>query len=84
MKELSDALKSKKIIIGADRTLKLLRNDKIENVFIANNCSKEIKEDIEHYAKLNKVKIIEVDMNNEEMGAFCKKPFFISVLSLEK
>ncbi|MBU2639268.1 MAG: ribosomal L7Ae/L30e/S12e/Gadd45 family protein [Nanoarchaeota archaeon] len=84
MSELSDALKGKKLVFGTDRTLKLLRNDKIEKVFVSKNCNESIKKDIEHYAKLNKVKVIELDITNDEVGAFCKKPFSVSVLSLEK
>ena len=84
MKKLSEALKSGKIVIGSDRTLKLLKNDKLESIFISNNCSLEIKKDIEHYSKINKVKVIELDMNNEEVGAFVKKPFSVSVISLGK
>lgn len=84
MNELSEALKKKKIIIGKDRTLKLLKNDKLSKVFISNNCEEKTKEDIEHYAKINKVNVVKLNMTNEEVGAFCKKPFSISVLGLEK
>ena len=84
MSELSDALKSKKLVIGTERTLKLLKNDKVEKVFFSSNCNEKARKDIEHYSKLNKIKVAELDMNNDEVGAFCKKPFSVSVLSLEK
>lgn len=84
MKELSEALKSKKLVFGSERTIKLLKNDKLSKIFIAKNCNEETVKEIEKYAKLNEVNIIKLEMNNEEVGAFCKKPFSISVLSLEK
>lgn len=84
MKELTNALKTKKVVFGTDKTLKLLRNDKLKTVFVASNCDEKVKEKIKHYAEINKTDVIELDMKNNEVGLFCKKPFFVSVLSLQK
>ena len=84
MSTLGDALKGKKIVFGTDRTMKLLKNDKLKTVFLASNCDKDVKGDIEYYAKINKTEVVELNMKNNEVGVFCKKPFSISVVSVEK
>ena len=40
-----------------------------------------IKEDINHYAKISKVEVIELKQPNDEIAAICKKPFLVTVLS---
>lgn len=81
MKELKESLDSKNLTIGTDKTMKKLRNGELKSVFLAKNCPKGIKDSIKHYAKFGKVNIYQLDMNNEELGVICKKPFSISVLS---
>ncbi|GAG19745.1 unnamed protein product [marine sediment metagenome] len=81
MSELDEALKEEKLIIGRDRTLKLLKNDKLKKIFIASNCDEDVREEIKKYAKISKVEVIELKIDNIELGAMCKKPFAISVLS---
>ena len=82
MKDLKEALKENKVIIGTDRTLKLLKLSKLKRVYISSNCPGDVKSDIEHYSKLNNIPMINLKENNEELGALCKKPFFISVLGI--
>jgi large subunit ribosomal protein L30e len=84
MNELIDALKSKKIVFGSSRTIKLLINDKIKKVLIASNCKEDIKDEIKHIAKIKNVEVVELDIKNNEIGVESKKPFSVSVLSLEK
>lgn len=70
----------KKIVMGLDRTLKKLRNGKLEKIFLAFNCPIDVKENIKYYGKLRKIKVIELKINNNELGTICRKPFSISVL----
>mgnify|MGYP001568096991 CR=1 FL=1 len=81
--DLKKGLKEDKLIIGTERTLKLLRTGKINEIFISSNCKQEVKEDIKHYAKLANVKVTDLKETNEELGLLCKKPFSISVCSLQ-
>tara|TARA_Y100000034_G_scaffold107195_1_gene136517 strand:- start:246 stop:503 length:258 start_codon:yes stop_codon:yes gene_type:complete len=85
MKELTEALKkTKKIIFGSERTLKLLRSDKLSKIFLSSNCPIKVKETIEKNAKTSKVEIVDLEMKNNEVGVFCKKTFSVSVVGLEK
>lgn len=81
-KELKAKAQGGKIIVGTEKVLKSLRENKIKKIFLASNCPVKIKDDINHYAKLAKIPVIELNLNNEELGLFCKKNFFVAVLGM--
>lgn len=84
MRELKEAVKNEKgLIIGTQRTLKKLKMNEVKKVYVSSNCPKDVLDDIEHYTKIHNVPLIKLEENNEELGVICKKPFFVSVLSLE-
>lgn len=80
--ELKKLLKTDKIILGTDRTLKLLKLGSADRVFLSSNCPEEVKKDIEYYAKLSNVPLIHLKQPNDELGILCKKPYPVSVLSV--
>ena len=82
--EITKLLKSKSLVIGTSRTLKYLKTGKLSRVFISSNCPQKIRADLEYYGGLSETPIIELEQTNEKLGAACKKPFFISVLSVLK
>jgi len=82
--EIRKALKEKKIIIGTENTLKNLKLGKVAKVFLTSNCPDNVKKNIKHYCKLAKVEAVQLKQPNDELGALCKKPFSISVLSVIK
>lgn len=81
MKDLKAKLQDDKVIVGKERVLKHLREKTLAKVFMASNCPKALKEDLTHFANLIKVPVVELALNNEELGLFCKKNFFIAVLA---
>jgi large subunit ribosomal protein L30e len=82
MKELRDALKENKVIIGSKKTIKYLKLGNVKLIILANNCPENIKKDIEHYAKLSEVKIENFDGTAKQLGIFCGKPFAIASLAI--
>ncbi|MBU2560820.1 MAG: ribosomal L7Ae/L30e/S12e/Gadd45 family protein [Nanoarchaeota archaeon] len=82
--EIKKLLKEKKLVIGKDETLKGLRQGKFAKIFLASNCSDELKGDIGHYASIAGVEVVETSIQNTELGDICKKPFSIAVISLLK
>ena len=76
---LKKAIKEKKLVIGTDRTLKLLKTNKAKEVFISKNCPETLRKRIKNYGEINKIKITELDNTNEEIGSLCKKPFSINI-----
>jgi len=84
MKDLKEAVKDKKgLVIGTQRTLKRLKMGEIKKVYVSSNCPKDVLDDLEHYSKIYNIPLVKLKENNEELGIICKKPFHISVLSLE-
>lgn len=81
--EIRKLIKGKKIIIGAERTLKNLKLGKIDKVYISSNCSEKTIRTLEHYSKLAKASLIKLKYPSGELGILCKKPFSISVLGLK-
>jgi len=82
--ELKKVVGNKKLLIGADRTLKNLKKNELKEIFLAVNCSKSVKEEVEAHAKMSGVKVSELKITNDEMGVIVKKPFAVSVASLQK
>jgi large subunit ribosomal protein L30e len=84
MDEIKKNLTTGKLIIGSKRTLKAIRASKIAKVFLASNAPKDIVDDLEYYASLGGFNLEHVDIDCEDMGTLCKKPFMISVVGLIK
>ena len=75
-------LQEGKVIIGTERVLKALRQGSLQGIYLARNCPEEVKKDILRYAELKGTPITQLTQTNEEMGIFCKKNFFVSVLGI--
>ncbi|MFP4403041.1 MAG: ribosomal L7Ae/L30e/S12e/Gadd45 family protein [Candidatus Woesearchaeota archaeon] len=84
LKEIKDALKNNKAVIGTNETLKLLKQGKILKIFVSYNTSNDVKDDINYYTKISNINVIELDIPNEELGVVCQKPFSISVIGIIK
>ena len=82
--EIKKLLEEKKLVIGAQRTLKNLRAGKVGKIFVCNNPPEDTKKDLDHYCKISGVEMIDLDVPNDELGLLCKKPFSIAVLSTHK
>ena len=83
LKKLRTAVQEKKLVVGTDKVLKELKAGKVEKIYLAENCPPKIREDINHYAKMANVPILELNQSNEELGIFCKKNFFVSVVGVK-
>lgn len=89
-KDVSDELKSlrakvteRKVLIGTERVLKALRaGNSLSCVYLSSNCPDKTRRDIEHYANLVGARVSVLGQSNEELGIFCKKNFFVSVLAV--
>lgn len=80
--EIREALKQKKAIIGTDLTIKNLKKGLVKKIFITTNTPDYVKEELDYYVKLSNVLVLTLDVPNSELGSLCKKPFFISVISI--
>ncbi len=82
LKEIREKLLENKVIIGTDKVLKELKAKNLLKVLLAKNCPENTKNDIINYAKLAGIPVNQLEMDNEELGVFCKKNFFVAVLGL--
>ncbi len=81
-KTLAQARENKKLVLGTDRTVKLLKSGKVKFVAFAKNSP--FKEDIEHYADLAGVEAYPYPGDGLDLGELCKKPFAVSALAVVK
>ena len=82
--EIKRLLKTDKLVIGKEETIKRLKTTGLEKVYTAKNCPADVQEDLAHYAEMVKVPLIVLSLANDELGDLCKKSFFISVLGVAK
>ena len=80
--EIKKNLKTDKLVIGTDKTLKLLKLGKLAKVFIAENTAEPVETDLKYYSEINNIEVTKLNIDNEELGVLCKKPFSISVIGL--
>jgi len=83
-KEINKAMEEGKLVIGKERTVKYLKNGKVKTVILASNVPKDILIEIEHNAKISKADVVRYEGNNKELGALCRKPFLVTVVSILK
>ncbi|RME55351.1 hypothetical protein D6777_00825 [Candidatus Woesearchaeota archaeon] len=81
LNELKSAIKEQKLTYGTRETLKKLKNSEAKVVFLASNAPQDVVETVLHYASLSDVKVIELDIPDEEVGILCKRRHPVAVLS---
>jgi len=81
-KALAIAVKTGKVSLGTNSTLKSVSTGKVRLVVVASNCPKKVREDLEYYSKLSKILIIPYSGTSLELGRVCGKPFLVSALAI--
>lgn len=77
-KALKNTIKSGKVFLGTNRTLKAIKNNQAKLVIIASNCPEEIEGEI----KRANVHLYKYKGSNLELGTVCGKPFPVSTLAV--
>ena len=84
LEELKKHLKSKNLVFGTERTMKLLRLGRLAKAFLSSNTPKNVVDDCEYYGKLSGTEVVKLELLNEDLGTFCKKTFSVAVIGLMK
>ena len=84
LSEIKKLIKSGRLVIGTESTIKKLKADKVEKVWLSSNVPSMLKDDIARYGKMSTVKVVSLGIPNDELGVQCKKQFSVSVVSLLK
>jgi large subunit ribosomal protein L30e len=81
-RELVNALKTGKVVLGSRKTLRHVKTGKAKAVIVAANAPPELKSDIIYYAKLSNIPVYIYPGTSVELGAVCGKPFVVASLSI--
>jgi len=81
-RELRRAVRSGKVIIGSDKTIKAVKLGNAKLVVLASNYPRDLREKIERYGKLAGVSVYTYPKDNVALGLACGKPFPVSALSV--
>ncbi|MFC2162931.1 ribosomal L7Ae/L30e/S12e/Gadd45 family protein [Candidatus Altiarchaeota archaeon] len=82
MREVKEAIKQDKAVIGYQKTIKQLFSSKPKTIVLASDCPQDKRESIKYYSRLSDVAVQEISENSLELGSFCGKPFKVSVTGL--
>jgi len=73
-----------KLVMGTEKTMKMLCAGKIVEVLLASNCTAKCEETFKKYGALAGAEINKMNVPADEIGVICKKQFAISVLGILK
>jgi len=77
-KSLNKAVKTGKVIIGANRTVDAAANGSAKMVVLASNCPEDIKKKVQE----TNVQVLEYEGTSVELGPICGKPFTIAAMAI--
>jgi len=83
-KAIATAVKTGKVLFGANSAVQSAKTGKAKLIILAANCPKNIRGDIEYYCKLSKVPSITYKGSSIDLAAVCGKPFLVSALSIRE
>ena len=83
-KAIATAVKTGKVLFGANVALQNAKTGKAKMIILASNCPKDIKEDIEYYCKLSKVPVMTYKGASMDLAAVCNRLFIITALSIRE
>ncbi|MEM4240406.1 MAG: ribosomal L7Ae/L30e/S12e/Gadd45 family protein [Candidatus Woesearchaeota archaeon] len=82
--EIRKLMADKRLVLGTARVQKLARQGKLAKIYVSANCPPALKEDFKRHCSISGLDCQELQVTNEELGVWCKKPFAISVVGVLK
>lgn len=67
---------------GINRTIKATKLGRVQLIILAKNCPTEKKSQIEYYAKLANIPIVEFSGSGYDLGALCGRGHVVSAISV--
>jgi large subunit ribosomal protein L30e len=83
-KAIATAVKTGKISFGSNAALQSAKTGKAKMIILANNCPKNIKEQVQYYGGLSNVPVMVYKGDSMDLAAVCNKLFIISALSIRE
>lgn len=79
---LAIAVKTGKVLFGANSTLNSAMSGKVQLVIAASNCPKKLWADLEYYCKLSKIPFLAYPKTSLELGRVCGRLFVVSAMAI--
>jgi large subunit ribosomal protein L30e len=79
---LTIAVKTGKVLFGANSTLNSAMSGKVQLIVAASNCPKKLRTDLEYHCRLSKIPFLAYPKTGLELGRVCNKPFGVSTLAI--
>lgn len=83
-KAVATAVKTGKVLFGANNAVDVAKTGKAKLIIIASNCPPSRRQDIEYYSKLSNLPMITYKGSSLDLGAVCGKPFTVSALTIRE
>lgn len=68
------------VTLGSEKSIQALKIGNGKLVIIAENCPREIREDVEHYSKLSDIPVYTFEGSSVDLGSVCGKPFPVATM----
>jgi large subunit ribosomal protein L30e len=81
--EIKKLFEQGKLVLGEERTMRMVKNGTAKKVYLSTTVKVDLKQDVERYASIAKIDVVEVPMTADEIGALCRKQFGVSILSVK-
>lgn len=81
--EIQDALKGKKAILGYRESIKFIKLDEPKLVVVAKNIPENMKKEVEHNAKVSKLRMEIFEGSSKDLGVICGKPYPVSIVVIK-
>lgn len=83
-KAISIAVKTGKVVLGANSAVQNAQTGKAKLIVIAANCPYSIRSDIEYYSKISGIPVVVYRGTSIDLGMICGKPFMVAALSVKE
>lgn len=83
-KAIATAVKTGKVIFGANEAIRSAKNGKARLIVVASNSPSQVREDLEYYGKLSQVPVVSYRGNSIDLGMVCGKRFVIASLTVKE
>jgi large subunit ribosomal protein L30e len=71
------------VTLGSEKSIQGLKHGKGKLVIVAQNCPRDIREDVLHYSKLSEIPVYTYEGTSVDLGSVCGKPFTVATLTIK-
>ncbi len=83
-KAIATTVRTGKVFLGANNTVKNAKIAKVKLVIVAANCPRNPREGIEYYCRISGIPLVTYDGTSIDLGVACGKPFTVSALAVRE